>query len=586
MRRNAWLAAVVLVTAVIVVFLPVLDNGFVDWDDETAIVTNPGIQGLTTAHLRWMFTSFTLGHYHPLTWLSMAFDYTLWGLDPAGFHLTNLLLHALNAVLVFRLVLALLERTIGSRGGVALVWWSAAGAVVWAVHPVRVEAVAWATERRELLCATLLLGTVLAYLRAADEEAESPAYRHWLAGSLSLFLLSLLSKAWGITLPAVLLVLDLLVLGRRDRSPQVSVARLLREKAPYVLIGLPFAVLGSLASRTAGALLTWQEHGPLQRTMQAAWGLCFYLRTTLWPLHLSPIYDLERPLDVWQLRHVASLVAVVGVTIALWGLRRRWPSGLAAWICYAILVSPTLGFAQSGPQKAADRYTYLCTIPWTVLLAAGCWRAWDRTASRVPSPRLVRGALAAGILLAAVGLGTLARAQTRHWRNATTLWDYAVRVAPGSATARNGLGYVYMQQGHTAEAIDQFRAALARREIHGGAHYNLGILLYERGELSEALEHFTRAIEINSRIAKGHNGRGLVRLRLGDLPGALTDLDRAIEEDPSFAVAYGNRGLVRMAMNDPAPALADFERALRLDPALTEAERQRTLALLALQGQR
>lgn len=581
---SIWVVSVVVASAVFFVFLPVLGNGFVDWDDELTIVTNRGIRGLGREQLWWMFTSFHMGHYHPLTWLSLAGDYRLWGLDPAGYHLTNLVLHAINALLVFRLVLVVLERVVGARADASLGWWSAVGALVWAVHPLRVEAVAWATERRELLCAALLLATVLAYLRATDEEIGSRGYRTWLAGSLALLVLSLLAKAWGITLPAVLLILDLLVLGRRDHDARVSVARLLREKMLYLVVVLPFAVVGSAASRASGALLPLDQHGVLERTMQGAWALCFYLRTTLWPVGLSPIYDLERPLDPWQLRHVTSLVAVVVISAVSWSVRHRWAGVFAAWLCYVVLVAPTLGFAQSGPQKAADRYTYLCMVPWTVCLSGGCWSAWNRLADRRRSGRFVPAAFLAGMALVVVGLGALARVQTRHWRNSATLWAHAVDVNPESATAHNGLGLVYLHQGRSEDALAQFRTALVHREVHGAAHFHLGTLLAERGEVADALTHFTRAVEINPQVAQGYNGRGILRHRLGDLQGALADLDRAIQLDPTFTVAYGNRGLVHLDRGDPAAALADFDHVLRLDPTLSEAQIQRGRAVLALEG--
>src|SRR5207249_5694880 len=212
--------------AVLVCFLPALGSQFVLWDDDMNFTDNPSYRGLSASHLRWMFTTLYGGHYQPLSWLTLGLDYTLWGMNPTGYHLTSLLLHAVNAVLFYYIVLALLRRAVAAVSASAGA--AAVGALFFAIHPLRVESVAWASERRDVLAALFYLATVLAYLRMAEEEPSGRAHR-WYLVSLACFVLSLLSKAWGITLPVVLLALDVFPLRRAPR---------LREKAPYAALAL------------------------------------------------------------------------------------------------------------------------------------------------------------------------------------------------------------------------------------------------------------------------------------------------------------------------------------------------------------
>ena len=329
-----WMIPAGVALVAVACFLPTLRNDFVLWDDDLNFTDNPSYRGLSWRQLRWMFTTVHGGHYQPLSWVTLGLDYTLWGMNPAGYHLTSVLLHAANAVLFYHVVQALLRRAAVSGPALVLEGAAAVGALFFAIHPLRVESVAWASERRDVLAALFYLATVLAYLRMAEEEPSGRA-RRWYLVSLACFVLSLLSKAWGITLPVVLLALDVFPLRRAPR---------LLEKAPYAALALGAAALAFVAQQHQPAMRTLAQHGPLQRTAQAAYGLCFYLWKTVAPWHLSPAYLLEGRLDPTAPRYVLSLVAVAGITALLVFTRRRWPSGLVAWVCYAAIVSPVLGF--------------------------------------------------------------------------------------------------------------------------------------------------------------------------------------------------------------------------------------------------
>jgi len=426
-----------LVLAVFACFLPVLSNGFLLWDDDLNLTENPLYRGLGPAQLGWIVTTRLGGHYQPLTWLSFALDYTLWGMDAAGYHLTSLVLHAVNTLLVFRLVGRLIPWAgVGPR---------LAGALLFGLHPLRVEAVAWATARRDVLGALFYLLTLLTYLRYAVTRDGGDRAWPWLAASLGCFALSMLAKAQGMTLPLVLLVLDLYPLRRFARG--FSAGTLLAEKLPFVLLSLAAAVTASFGLGEARTL-TLTEYSVARRVAQAAHGLVFYLWKTAVPGRLSPLYLLETTLDPWTLRYVLAALFVVAVTAALVVLRRRAPWALAAWVCYAAILAPVLGFAQTGPQTVADRYSYLACLPWVVLAAAGLARLHG------PLPAVLTAATL-------VALGLLTFRQTHVWHDTVTLWDQALRLDPTNHIALNNRGMARLAAGEAEGALADFTAALA-----------------------------------------------------------------------------------------------------------------------------
>ena len=345
-------------------FLPSTGNGFTNWDDYMNLRDNPGYRGLGPTQLRWMWTSFLLGHYQPLSWMSLGLDYVLWGMDPFGYHLSSVLIHAVNAVLLYYVVIALLRRWSPSPAP----WAAVAGALLHALHPLRVESVTWVTERRDVLCGFFVLLSLLAYLKRAELERQGRPATLWLVLSCVAFAASLLSKALGIMLPLVLIILDWVPLRRWSAS---AAKRLLLEKTPYLLLACADAGIMIAAMRHIDQVRPMAGYSVSERVAQAAYGLCFYLLKTLWPVGLIPIYRIDVPLNPWQAKYLVPMAAVAAATAFLWSRRRQWPAGLAAWASYVVLLLPVLGLAVTGAQVAADRYTYLAMIPAAVLAAAG-----------------------------------------------------------------------------------------------------------------------------------------------------------------------------------------------------------------------
>ena len=554
-RRGALSALIPLgiVAAVLVSFSPVWNCDFVNWDDDRNFLDNLGYRGLSLGHLRWMFTSFAFGHYQPLSWMTLAADYTLWGMQPRGYHVTNLILHTANALLVYVLAQTLVARASGPPTPAArmrLRLAAAAAALVFAIHPLRVESVAWVTERRDVLSGFFLLLTVLTYLRMVDAR-PARAWRAWFAVAFGCYVLSLLSKAWGMTLPAVLLVLDAYPL-RRFTDGHDRVARIVAEKLPFLALAVVAMVLAAHAQTEMRPLA---EHGAPARAMQAAYGLVFYVWKTLLPVSLSPLYLLRPDFNPTAPVYLECAAAVVGVTLVLTRLRRQWPWALTAWLAYAVIVSPVLGVAQSGPQLVADRYTYLACLPWALLFGAAVYR--------LPSRHRSLGAVLVGGAL--LTLAALTFRQTRVWTNGGTLWDHVLRLDPTNYVANVNRGYLQLQHDDLDAALASYVAALQANPRYADAYRNRGVLRHRRGDLPGAIADYTTALEIDPTVAAYFN-RGMARQAAGDDAGGIADYTAALAGEMPNADALSHRGFLRQKHGDLRGAAADYTAALAIDP--------------------
>jgi protein O-mannosyl-transferase len=510
----AWPIACLVFVTVVATFSPGLLNDFVNWDDDLNLLDNPRFRGLTAAHLRWMFTTTLGGHFQPLSWVSFAIDHALWGMDPRGYHLTALLLHAANAVLCFFVLQALLE-TVDLAPRHVVIRAAAAGALFFALHPLRVESVTWATERRDVLSTFFWLLALLAYLRSVAAPDRRGSRLRWIA--LAMLVLSLLAKAWGITFPLVLLILDAYPL-RRGRVP-------LRDKAPFFAVAGLGAALAFGAQRGVPEMRTLAEHGLLARIAQAAYGLCFYVVETVVPRGLHPAYLLEPDLDPLRPRYLIAMLVTAAVLALAVGGRRRWPWLSATVAAYAVIVAPVLGFAQTGPQLVADRYTYLAVLPWTALLAGGLARAWSPARSQA-TRRAVATATVAGLALLAV----LTVQQIAVWRDSLTLWNHVLRLDPTNYLAYTNRAWV---RADPAAALADYGEAIRANPRYHRAYFNRGNLRREQGDLAGAVADHSAAIAIHPDDPDAYNNRGWARQALGDWEGAAADYARALELAPS-----------------------------------------------------
>jgi tetratricopeptide (TPR) repeat protein len=519
------LAVLALIAVTVAVFVPTLGHDWVDLDDNENFLGNPHYRGLGLAQLRWMVTGVRMGHWMPVTWLTHGLDYVLWGMNPAGYHLGNVLLHAINAALVFLVARRLLGAAMPASGAAALRIGALAAALLFALHPLRAESVAWITERRDVLAGSFYLLTILAWLRAgATRDRER---RRWYLLSLALFVLGLLSKSMVVSLPLVLLVLDVYPLRRLDlgawRTP--AARRLLLEKAPYLVLAVALVVITTLTFRTHMRVTPLESHPPVARVAMAAYSLAFFPWKTAVPLDLRPMYPLPARVSLLDAPFLPATLVVAGVTVVLVAVRRRWPAGLAVWVAYALMLAPVSGIVHAGPQLVADRFGYLPSLGFCLLFGAGM-----STAARRPVLARVAPAAAAVWLLC---LAALTWSQLQIWRDTNTLFTYELELEPDCAWC----------------------------------HAQYGSVLGNRGHLDAALPHLIRAAELRPESFNNHANVGLAFLRVGRAAEAVPSLQRAVALKPDYIDAVTNLGLALVAVERAADALPYLERASDARPS-------------------
>ena len=586
-RFPEWLVPLCVAIVTFGVFFPALVNDFVNWDDDKILYDNPYYRGLGWDQLKWMFSTFLMGHYQPLTWVTFALDYQLWGMAPFGYHLTSLLLHTANALLFYWVSQRLLRAAIGplsEEDNWRLELSAGLAALLFAIHPLRVESVAWATERRDVVSGLFYFLTLYFYLRAGENSHPS-SHRRWLGAAIAAYLLSLMSKAMAMTLPVVLLLLDIYPLKRLAGNPANWFKResraVLYEKLPFIILAIGFAIVALIAQEVTGALKPLEQLGVLSRLLQAGFAYIFYLWKTIWPFGLAPIYELPIETGLWFWVFVLSTGAMIGLTLALYHSMRRWPMVFACWVYYIVVLAPVTGVAQSGPQLVADRYSYLACLGWPLLLAGGMFRWWPGRESRASGQRQL---VAATVLLVLVSLGFLTWQQTAVWRSPISLWQHGTKAEPLSSIAHYNLGRALERENDSTAAIESYRRAVAVNPSYTKAHFNLARLLALKGLEAEAIAHYRRVIEVRPDHADAHNDLGLLLELKGEDAAALVEFRKAIQLEPDHPKALFNLAELLAKQGDLTSATAHYEQAARINP--NEPAIQIRLAIvLARQGQ-
>ena len=505
-------------------FLPALDAEFLNWDDDINFLGNSGFRGLGWPQLKWMWTATLMGHYIPLTWMSLGLNYALGGMDPWGYHLGNMLLHAANAVVVYFVARRLLIAA-GASAGAPGSWGAAFAALVFGVHPLRVESVAWITERRDVLCALFFLLAVWTYLISVD-RVRRPG---WRAASVVLFAAALLAKAQAVPLPLALLLLDAYPLRRIG---VIGWRRSIAEKLPYFALSLAAGVVAIAAIRHAITFTDYAQYGPGARLAMMAYAILFYPSKWLWPMGLSPLYELPARVDPLAGRFLEAIVVLALATAALVALRRRWPAGLAVWSYSALMVLPVVGPLHAGNQLAHDRYSYLSGLGFAVL--AGGALAWALGALARGSLRPLVGravACAAGVVV--LGLGSATLIQTSEWRDSGTLWAMAVDQDPECAVCLNNLAQALASQGNLDAAEHAFRRSLALRE-RPMTRNNLGGVLQVRGQFEAAEREYRLALRMQPDLREALANLGDLYVRQGRTEEARPLFLRLVEIAPDF----------------------------------------------------
>lgn len=562
----AWgigLACAVLTAAV---FLPTMANDFVNWDDLAQIRDNPHLRSLGWRSLKWMATTFTSGNWIPLTWLSHALAYQAWGLHPGLHHLANAVLHALSALLVFLLALEILailrsgdsrERPPANREDLLA---AATAACLFGLHPLRVESVAWLTERKDLLCAVFFLLSIREYLRYGTSSSRS--YRR-LVYCFGYFVLALLSKPMAVTLPVVLLILD----GWPLQRLKGRVAKACTEKIPFFALSVVIGLVTISAQASVGAVGSLGQVPASFRVMNAFHSLLFYMRQLLAPGSLVPFYPIQTPGEIaFSVGYLLSAVVVVGITAAclvLW--RRGHPSLLAAWAYYLVVLGPVLGLLQVGGQAAADRYTYLPMLSLTLVIGVGVARLRRSLGARVgmyASLRLVS-------LLVAVWLVVLAHLtvrQTKIWANSYTLWKYVTDVYPAHPFPLDGLGSALLERGEVDEAIAHLERAVELAPRYVRSYQELWYA-YNRKQMHErALEMIAKAIEIEPSSAEAYNSLGITYAQMKRHEESEKALRTAVSLAPGNPEYLANLGVTCKALGRTDEAASLLSKAHQLSP--------------------
>ncbi|MDD5628523.1 MAG: tetratricopeptide repeat protein [Elusimicrobia bacterium] len=544
-------------------FAGILRNGFV-WDDWPFVPGTMGFRGLDFQHLRWMATTARMSTFAPLAWLSYAVDYSAWGLDPFGYHLTNLLLHATNAVLFFGLARLLLRRLFPQEDGAALGAGAALAALVFSIHPLRVESVSWVSERRDLLAGAFFLATLQLYLRA---QAREPG-RRWglMSASIACFALAALSKPSVVPLPIVLLILDYYPLQRlRMPARPAAAAGVLAEKIPYLLIASAAAFMAIRAQVITQNFVAMDQYGLPSRLAQSLYGLGFYLEKTLAPLRLCPLYPLPERMSLMDPMVWRSLLVLAA---GAWALGRCGVVGKAAaalWAYYLAMLLPVLGPLQNGPQLVAMRYSYLACLGWALLAGAAvvqAGRAWEgrRRWSRWSY------AVAALILGAAVNAG-LVQAHIRVCQDDVSLWAAVLAQYPDSFNANLNMADGLIRSGDPRSAVAYARQALLRSGADDGmATLCLAKALAGAGFLPESRLRLERLVRKRPDWSAAHDLLGVVLAGQGETNQALERFRRAVALDPHSAQARGNLGSLLARQGRFAQALPFLEAAARLAP--------------------
>ena len=602
------LCYVLLALITVAVYLPVIQLGFVAFDDNYYLTANPKVQaGLTWEGVRWAFTRAHAANWHPVTWLSHMLDCQLYGLRPAGHHITNLIFHTANTLLLFRL----LQRLTGAF------WRSALVAALFALHPLHVESVAWVAERKDVLSTFFGLLCIWAYVRYA--EVQSPkskvqsrgigdgsqasvharntvhaprstlhAPRFYLL-SLFLFALGLMSKPMLVTLPFVLLLLDWWPLGRLRlftiRNPSFATARparlwqLVAEKVPFFALSAASCVVTVIAQEKGGALSSFEGAAGVSvesRISNALVSYVWYLAKLLWPSNLTVIYPFVRVWPTEQVLLAAALLLVLTV-VALWQGRRR-PYLAVGWLWYLGTLVPVIGLVKVGAQSIADRYTYIPAIGLFIILA---WGVADLTAGwRKRTP-----ALAAATAAVLVAYAVTSGAQILCWQDTESLFRHALAVTRDNYIAYNNLGLYVAEHGELELGKKYYQLATAIAPNYAPPWNNLGTALIQQKKYEEAITAFENALRINPRSAEIEGNLGATLYCLGKYDEAITHLREAIRLDPEHSMAHFNWGNALVQRNRLDEAMEHYRAALQLNPRYGEAQSNLALALVK-QGKR
>jgi tetratricopeptide (TPR) repeat protein len=594
--RNLVVICVALIVIILAVYMQVGNHEFVNYDDEVYVTKNPHVaSGITGKNIVWAFTSVYGCNWHPVTWLSHMTDVELYGMNPRGHHLTNVIIHTVSTLLLLFLLLRL----------TGALWPSAFVAALFALHPLHVESVAWVAERKDVLSAFFWFLTLLIY---AEFTAKRKPTLYFLA--LFTFILGLMSKPMLVTLPVVMLLLDFWPLNRVVHGDQESglrqlsgrVLALVKEKTPFLACSLLSGIVTIYAQTGAMSDLNFVPV-PL-RIENALIAYVTYISKTLWPQDLAMLYPYSQELPLWQaIGSLLVLLLVSGATIRAW---RTYPYLVVGWFWFLVTLVPVIGLIQVGSQSMADRYTY---IPVIGLFIMAAWGVRDLT-YKLPYREVILALLAGAVIVVSA---VVTWQQIGYWRDSYTLYRHtlqvtgdnylihfnlgltlerqkdldgaireyqeAVRINPGYKLAHGSLGTVLASKGELDAAIGEFQAALLIDPDYQDVHNNLGLALSRKGDLDSAIREYQEALRISPDYIEAHNNLGVAYGKKGNLDAAIREFHEVLRINPDESEGHGNLGLALAGKGDLPAAIREYQEALRINPKNEKARKALELAL-------
>ena len=575
---SRWVAvAVALLT--FLVYGTALLNGFVNWDDDLYVYGNSHIRSLDRTFFAWACTDLSAGFWHPITWLSYAVDYALWGMNPLGYHLTAIILHALNTALVVALVIRLLDQ---SRGGEPVSWLrpfpEGRGVIVVAgvtgllfgLHPLHVESVAWVSERKDLLCALFFLLSAFFYTDYVCRADGRPERPFWRTGtyllSLGMFVLALASKTMAVSLPVVLLILDRFLFGRIKTKKDLLA--MFVEKIPFITASLIISIVSISAQNSIGAMPMMASTSLDQRLLVACRSIAAYVVKMIVPLDLRPFYPYPKDVALLSPLYSASILFFLGVSVACFfgGSIRR--ALMPIWCYYLITLLPVLGIVQVGSYAMADRFTYLPGLgPFLLAGLAVAW-GWERAGSSSTVKKTIT-VVVVGLVMV---LSFLTHKQIAVWKSSIDLWNYVIERDPRNMpSAYLNRGVAFGDRNEFSHAIADFTTAISLDPRYADAYLNRGMAYVAGGDLDSAVKDYDAAITVKPDFADAYTNRGSVFLRKKEFDRAIVDYNRAIALQPGHSAAYLNRALAHKGKGEIDHAIHDYDTVLRYNPDLVNA---------------
>lgn len=552
-RRDVYLVSILLAAITAIAYLPTLRAGFIYYfDDQLYVAKNVVVQsGLSMDGLRWAFTTTSTGNWHPLTWLSLMLDSTIYHSHSAPvYHITNLLLHIVNTLFLF-LILKRMTKAL---------WKSAFVAVLFAIHPLHVESVAWISERKDLLSTLLLLSAVWAYI----SYASRPSITRYLAVAASM-ILGLMAKPMLVTLPIILLIMDYWPLSRRDRTWR----QLVLEKTPLLVISAASSIVTVFAQKAGGALASITEVPVALRLENVVVSYCRYILKMVWPSKLAVFYPFPQQMALGTL--AASVLLLAGISYLILRNGRNRPYLLAGWLWYIVTLLPVIGLVQIGGQAIADRYTYIPLIGLFVIVS---WGLSDLAARLGKERWLPIGAMAVVLVLS-----VCTWSQASLWIDNITLFRHAIDVTTDNSTMYNNLGAALNDNGDYEDASVQLEKAIEIDPEYAKAYSNLGISYAKSGRLGDAIESFKKAVSLDAGNSAALNNLGRAFAQTRDRYDAEQCFRKAVSLFPEDAESHGNLGMILMEQKSYREAAEELAQAIKLNPGYANAHQQLSMAL-------